>query len=186
MKVILKQNVESLGEEGDIIEVANGYARNFLLPKNMVEIATKGALKNREQNIQRIKAKAEKLHQEALDKAAKIEALKSLTIEAKAGESGKLFGAITTKKLAELVLEKTSIEVDRRNISTDKPINHVGEFAIKIKVSSKVNAELGVVVAASEVIKEEIISETEEMTTEQEIEALAKESEEIPAIEEAE
>lgn len=167
MKVILKQNVESLGEEGDIVEVANGYARNFLLPKNLVEIATKGALKNREQNIQRIKAKAEKLHQEALDRAAKIEALKELAIEAKAGESGKLFGAITTKKLAELILEKSSIEVDRRNISLEKPINHVGEFGIMIKVSPKVNANLAVVVSASEVIKEEIITEMDEQAAEE-------------------
>lgn len=159
MKVILKQTIESLGEEGDLVEVKDGYARNFLLPKNMVEGATKGALKNREQNLQRIKAKAEKLHQEALDRAAKIEALKAITVEAKAGESGKLFGAITTKKLAEIILEKTSIEVDRRNITLEKPINHVGEFSLKVKISTKVTAEVGVVVVASEVIKEEFTAE---------------------------
>lgn len=173
MKVILKQNVEALGEEGDIVEVADGYARNFLLPKDMVEIATKGAIKNREQNLQRIKAKAEKLHQEALDKSAEIEKLGQIEIEAKAGESGKLFGAVTTKKLAELILEKSGIEVDRRNISLDKPINHLGEFGMKIKVSPKVLAELAVLVKASEVIKEE-------MSVDEEIEALAQEAE-LPA-----
>ncbi len=164
MKVILKQTIESLGEEGDVVEVKDGYARNFLLPKNLVEAATKGAMKNREQNIQRIKAKAEKLHQEALDKASKIESLGSISVEAKAGESGKLFGAVTTKKLAELILEKSSIEVDRRNITLEKPINHVGEFALKVKISTKVTASLGVVVTASEIIKEEVetIAETEE------------------------
>lgn len=167
MKVILRQTIESLGEEGDIVEVKDGYARNFLLPKNLVESATKGAMKNREQNLQRIQAKAEKLHQESLDKAAKIEALGSISVEAKAGESGKLFGAITTKKLAELILEKASIEVDRRNISLEKPINHVGEFGLKVKVSPKVTASLGVVVTASEVIKEEVeIPETVETTEE--------------------
>lgn len=159
MKVILKQTIESLGEEGDLVEVKDGYARNFLLPKNMVESATKGALKNREQNLQRIKAKAEKLHQDSLDRAAKIEALKSIVVEAKAGESGKLFGAVTTKKLAEIILEKTSIEVDRRNITLEKPINHVGEFSLKVKISTKVTAELGVSVVASEVIKEEYTAE---------------------------
>jgi len=159
MKVILKQTIESLGEEGDLVEVKDGYARNFLLPKNMVEGATKGALKNREQNLQRIQAKAEKLHQASLDKAAKIEALKAITVEAKAGESGKLFGAVTTKKLAELILEKTSIEVDRRNITLEKPINHVGEFSLKVKISTKVTAEVGVIVVASEVIKEEFTAE---------------------------
>jgi len=162
MKVILKQTIESLGEEGDIVEVKDGYARNFLLPKNLVEGATKGALKNREQNLQRIQAKAEKLHQESLDKAAKIEALGFLAVDAKAGESGKLFGAITTKKLAELILEKSSIEVDRRNITLEKPINHVGEFGLKVKISTKVTASLGVVVTASEIIKEEVEIETTE------------------------
>jgi large subunit ribosomal protein L9 len=166
MKVILKQTIEALGEEGDILEVKDGYARNFLLPKNLVEMATKGALQNREQNLQRIKAKAEKLHQESLDKVAKIEALGSIAVEAKAGESGKLFGAVTTKKLAELILEKTSIEVDRRNITSDKPINHVGEFSIKVKVSPKVSAALGVVVTASEIIKEHV-AETEETAEEE-------------------
>lgn len=166
MKVILKQTIESLGDEGDVIEVKDGYARNFLLPKNLVEVATAGAMKNREQNLQRIQAKAEKLHQEALDKASKIEAIGSLEIEAKAGESGKLFGAITTKKLAELILDKTSIEVDRRNIILEKPINHIGEFELKAKLSTKVLATLKVTVNASEVIKEEIITEQEETTEE--------------------
>lgn len=168
MKVILRQTIESLGEEGDVVEVKDGYARNFLLPKNLVEAATKGAMKNREQNLQRIKVKAEKLHQESVDKAAKIESLGSISVEAKAGESGKLFGAITTKKLAELILEKTSIEIDRRNITLEKPINHVGEFGLKVKVSPKVTASLGVVVTASEIIKEEVAEtvETEEKTEE--------------------
>ena len=129
-------------------------------------MATAGAMKNREQNLQRIQAKAEKLHQEALDRANKIEAVGTLEIEAKAGESGKLFGAITTKKLAELILDKTSIEVDRRNIILEKPINHVGEFKLKAKLSTKVFAVLKVVVNASEVIKEEIITEQEETTEE--------------------
>ena len=73
MKLILKKDVQSLGESGDIVEVKDGYARNYLLPQNMAEVATKGALENREKNIERIKAKAEKLHKEALDKAAAIE-----------------------------------------------------------------------------------------------------------------
>ncbi len=161
MKVILKKDMQSLGDIGDIIEVSDGYARNYLLPKNIVEIATAGALKNREKNIERIKAKAEKLHQEALAKAEKIQALELIEIEAKAGESGKLFGAITTKKLAELIQEKSGIEVDRKNILLERPINHIGEYEMKVKFTTKVSAVLNVGVKASEVIKEEIISEVE-------------------------
>ena len=161
MKVILKKDMQSLGDIGDIIEVSDGYARDYLLPKNIVEIATAGALKNREKNIERIKAKAEKLHQEALAKAEKIQALELIEIEAKAGESGKLFGAITTKKLAELIQEKSGIEVDRKNILLERPINHIGEYEMKVKFTTKVSAVLNVGVKASEVIKEEIISEVE-------------------------
>ena len=73
MQVILKKEVQNIGEAGDLVNVKDGYARNFLIPRNYAEIATEGALKNREQNIARIKAKQEKLHQEALAKAAEIE-----------------------------------------------------------------------------------------------------------------
>ena len=161
MKVILKKDMQSLGDIGDIIEVSDGYARNYLLPKNIVEIATAGALKNREKNIERIKAKAEKLHQEAMANAEKVQALELIEIEAKAGESGKLFGAITTKKLAEIIQEKSGIEIDRKSILLEKPINHIGEYEMKIKFTTKVSAILNVGVKASEIIKEEIISEAE-------------------------
>ena len=162
MKVILRKDVQSLGEAGDIVEVKDGYARNYLLPNSMVEVATKGALENRERNIERIKAKAEKLHQEALDKAEKLSALEVISIEAKAGESGKLFGAVTTKKLADLLAEKVDFVVDRKNISLNKPINQIGNYEMLIKLSSKVSTKLTVEVKASEVIKESIIEETEE------------------------
>ena len=78
MKVILMQDVKSLGKKGELVEASDGYARNFLIPQNFAEVATDGALKNREQNLARIKAKQEKLHQEALELAQKIEALEKL------------------------------------------------------------------------------------------------------------
>ena len=105
MKVILKKEVQNLGEVGDVVEVKDGYARNYLIPQNMVEIATKGALANREQNLARIKAKQEKLHQEALAIAKQLEELAQLEMAVKAGETGKLFGTITTKKLSEEIKE---------------------------------------------------------------------------------
>ena|SRR3989339_1923976 len=156
MKVVLKKDVNSLGESGDIVNVADGYARNYLLPNNVAEIATEGALKNREQNLARIKAKAEKLHKHALEQAQKIKDLNQVELKAKAGENGKLFGAITTRKLADEIKEKSGIEVDRRNISLNKPINHVGEYKMNIKLTSKVEVDLPVVVSASEIIREEV------------------------------
>ena len=165
MQVILKKDVQNLGEAGEIVNVKDGYARNFLLPKQMAEVATEGALKNREQNIARIHAKQEKLHQEALALAEKIEKFGKLELSAKAGESGKLFGTITTKKLTEELAEKAGIEVDRKNVSLNAPINKVGEYTMLIKLTSKVKTELAVVVTASEILKdhiEEVVEETVE------------------------
>ncbi len=162
MQVILKKDVQNLGEAGELINVKDGYARNFLIPKNFAEVATEGALKNREQNLARIQAKQEKLHQEALAKAAEIEKLGQIELSAKAGESGKLFGTITTKKLCEELKEKANIEVDRKTVSLNAPINKVGEFTMLIKLTSKVKTELKVVVTASEVVKESIEEEVEE------------------------
>ena len=167
MQVILKKEVQNLGEQGDLVTVKDGYARNYLLPQNYAEIATKGALENREHNLARIKAKQEKLHQEALEKAAKIEEFGKLELSAKAGESGKLFGTVTTKKLCEELLEKSGIEVDRKTVSLNAPINRVGNYKMLIKLTSKVKTELEVVVTASEVIKEELeVEETQENTEE--------------------
>ena len=166
MQVILKKDVQNLGEAGELVNVKDGYARNFLIPKNFAEVATEGALKNREQNLARIQAKQEKLHQEALAKAAEIEKLGQLELAAKAGESGKLFGTITTKKLCEELKEKANIEVDRKNVSLNAPINKIGEFTMLIKLTSKVKTELKVVVTASEVVKESIEEEVSEETIE--------------------
>lgn len=161
MQVILKKDVQNLGEAGDMVNVKDGYARNFLLPQNVAEEATEGAVKNREKNIARIKAKQEKLHQEALAIAEKIEKFAELKLSAKAGESGKLFGTITTKKLAEELLAQSGIEVDRKNVSLNAPINKIGNYVMLIKLTSKVKCELNISVSASEVVKESI-EETEE------------------------
>ena len=162
MEVILKKDVHNIGEAGDIVSVKDGYARNFLLPQNLAEVATKGAKENREKNLARIKAKQEKLHAEALEIAKKVEELGSIEFSAKAGESGKLFGAITTKKLSEEIKAKLGIEIDRKTISLDAPINKLGSFTMNIKLTSKVKVSLGVVVTASEVLKEEVEETTEE------------------------
>ena len=156
MQVILKKEVQRLGEVGDIINVKDGYARNFLLPQGAAEVATEGALANREKNIARIKAKQEKLHQEALEKAAAIEKFGTLKLSAKAGESGKLFGTITTKKLAEELAAQAGIEVDRKTVSPNAPIKRIGNYVMLIKLTSKVKSELNIEVTASEVVKESI------------------------------
>ena len=154
MQVILKKDVQNIGEVGDLVNVKDGYARNYLIPNSLAELATQGALAQRERNNARIKAKAEKLHQEALKTKEIIEKAEVIKLSAKAGESGKLFGTITTKKLSEEILAKCGVEVDRKSIILDNPVNHIGNFVMTIKLSSKVKAQLNVEVTASETIKE--------------------------------
>ena len=163
MQVILKKDVQNIGEVGDLVNVKDGYARNYLIPNSLAEIATPGALAQRERNIAGIKAKAEKLHQEALEAKEQIEKIGSIQLSAKAGESGKLFGAITTKKLSEELLAKCGMEIDKKTIILDKPINHIGNFLMTIKLSSKVKAQLNVEVIASETIKEVFEEEVKEI-----------------------
>ena len=166
MQVILKKDVQNLGEAGDLVSVKDGYARNFLFPKNIAELATEGALKNREQNLARIRTKQEKLHQEALEKAQLIEKIGTLELSAKAGESGKLFGTITTKKLCEELKALHNIEVDKKTVSLNHPINKIGEYTMLIKLTSKVKTELAINVTASEIVKESIEEEVVETVAE--------------------
>jgi large subunit ribosomal protein L9 len=161
MQVILKKEVQNLGEVGDVVNVKDGYARNFLLANGSAEIATPGALANREKNMARIQAKQEKLHQEALAKAEEIKKFGKLELSAKAGESGKLFGTITTKKLTEELSAKAGIEVDKKSVSLNAPINKIGDYTMLIKLTSKVKCELAISVTASEVVKESIVEEVE-------------------------
>ena len=166
MQIILKKDVQNLGEAGDIVNVKDGYARNFLIPQSVAELATKGALENREKNLARIKAKQEKLHAQALETAKKLEEFGKLELSAKAGESGKLFGTITTKKLTEELKAKSGIEVDRKNVSLNAPINKVGEYTMLIKLTSKVKCEVPVSVTASEILKESVEEENTETVEE--------------------
>ena len=170
MQVILKKDVQNLGEAGDVINVKDGYARNLLIPQNLAEVATKGALANREKNLERIKAKQEKMHQEALALVEKIQSLVKLELSARAGESGKLFGTITTKKLAEELTTKLGLAVDKKSLTLDKPINRIGDYTMTVKLTSKVKTELPITVTASEILKEEIeevVEETVAETTEE-------------------
>ena len=159
MEIILTKDVQNVGEAGDIVKLKDGYARSFLLPQNLATKATAGAIANREKNLARIKAKQEKLHQEALAVCEKLTNFGTIEIAAKAGESGKLFGTITTKRLAEEILAKAGVEVDRKEITLSAPLNKLGTFVMTIKLTSKVKAEMNVNVVASEIIKEEIITE---------------------------
>lgn len=142
MKVIFQKDVKGQGKKGEIKEVSDGYARNFLFPNGYAIPATEANLKqlrNREKN-EALKEQ-ERLNQ-AKSLAAQLEALQ-LTIPAKAGSGGRLFGAITSKQIAE-VLGKQGIEIDKRKIELDEPIRILGRYVVKVHLHPGVTASLHV------------------------------------------
>ncbi len=159
MQVILNKDVESLGASGDVVAVSDGFARNYLFPKKLAVVATDGALKDLQRRIDRIRAKAEKKHQDDLEKAKKFNELGMVTLEANAGDTGKLYGTITTKELAVVLKEKTGLDVERRNLNVDHPINKVGEYTLYIKLSAKVTAQVKLNVKAVTTDKSEFVLE---------------------------
>src|SRR6202000_3449135 len=126
MEVILKQDVKSLGDKDDIVNVKPGYVRNFLLPKGYAILATESARKVLAENLKQAQFKQEKIRKDADDIAARLEGVK-LTIGAKAGETGKIFGAINTIQVAD-ALKKEGFDVDRRRITFDQDPKLVGDY----------------------------------------------------------
>ena len=140
MKVILQKDIQNLGEAGDIKDVADGYARNYLLPRNLVIIASeagKKILQHQEKIIKIKKAKRRKSSEKLLESLKNLE----LKITANAGEEGKLFGAVTpidiSKKLAE-----HGFEIDKRKILQDEPIKNLGDYTIPLKLDDGLTAEI--------------------------------------------
>lgn len=142
MKVILRADVEKLGKRGDIVKVADGYARNYLLPKGLALKETSSNLKlfEEEKKLLAVKQVKEKAEAEAI--AEKIKQI-SITIVKKVGENEVLYGSVTSAEIADLLI-KEGIEIDRRKIEIDDPIKTTGIFNIPIKIHPEVTAELKV------------------------------------------
>ena len=141
MEVILKQDVKGTGKAGDVVKVSDGYARNKLIPGGLAVEATPANKKA----IEREKAKAKEKYE--ADKAAALDlahqlADKIIVVKTKVGESGRLFGAITSKEIASAITEQTGVEVDKRKIVLDKPIKETGVETIEIKLFQDVKAKV--------------------------------------------
>lgn len=143
MKLILLQDVKSVGKKGELINASEGYAKNYLIPKNLAVEATKSNLNDYE-----LKQKAEaKRKQEELEHAQKLaEALKDqvVTIKVKTGGNGKLFGSITNKDVAAEIIKQTGMDLDKKKISIGDTIKMLGERTAVIKLHPKVTAEVTV------------------------------------------
>jgi large subunit ribosomal protein L9 len=148
MEVILRQDVERLGSRGQVVKVAPGYARNFLLPNKIAVPATDANRKIVEQERQAHLRKEAKLHGEA-EELAKLMNGVAVTISQKAGENDQLFGSVTVKDVAD-ALAAQRFEIDRRKIQLEEPIKQLGEFKVPVRLHKDVTAEIIV-----KVVKEE-------------------------------
>lgn len=144
MKVILKQDVDKLGKTGDVVKVAPGYGRNFLIPRKMAVEATPGNLKNME--IERLaSARRDQRDKEAAALLARDIVKLTVTIQRKAGEGGTLYGSVTGIDIAER-LAAYKIEIDKRKIQLDEPIKTIGEYQVPIRLHREVSVPIKVVV----------------------------------------
>ncbi len=148
MKVILTADIDSLGLEGDQVDVAKGYARNYLLPKGFALEATTQNIKMMEMQKKKIDERRLKAQEEAEKVKAEL-AEKVITINQKAGEEDKLYGSVTTMDIAE-AMENAGISIDRKKLVLDKPIKSLGEYEVSIKLHPGVTGTIKVVVAAEE------------------------------------
>ena len=149
MKVILSDDVEKLGHKGDVVTVADGYARNYLIPKGFAILASKGALKQAEL-MQR--ARAERAEKEKAEAAARVATLAAspVYISARAGEGGRLFGSVTKADIARAIQDQLEEEIDRHLIRLDDPIRSLGKHEVEIHLHEDVNAMVTVEVIAHE------------------------------------
>lgn len=148
MKVILREDIEKLGKAGEVVKVADGYGRNFLIPRQLAFLANVRNMKTLEHDRRAIETRAKKARKAAEDVAVTLSGM-SVAISAKAGDEGKLFGAVTSRDIAE-ALEKAGVKMERKSIQLAEPIKQLGEYKVKIRVASEVVPEITVTVTAEE------------------------------------
>jgi large subunit ribosomal protein L9 len=149
MQVLLLQEVEQLGQTGDVKKVADGYARNYLIPRGLAVVATKGAIKQVE--LQQ-KAETRRQAQELSEAQALAQVLdgQSVAFQARAGEADRLYGSITSANIAEALEEKTGQEVDKRKIELEEPLKELGTHAVTIRLATEAEAKVTVVIEREE------------------------------------
>lgn len=147
MQVILKDNVKDLGHIGDMVNVKDGFARNFLIPKGLAVEANPKNLKALEHEKRKIQELVKKAKSAAEDLASKVSGT-SITIKAKSGEEDKLFGSVTAMDIAN-ALKKEGLEIDKKKIVLEEPIKRLGNYTVNVKIHQDVSAQLNI-----EIVKE--------------------------------
>ena len=143
MKVILLQDVKGKGKKGQMIEVSDGYARNFMLPKKMAIEATADAVNTMRMNDKAAAEKAARERAEALEISKKLRDM-TLTVTAKGGGAGRLFGSVTNQEIADALAKNTGIKLDKRKIVISDPIKSVGTYTVQCKLGYEITAPLTV------------------------------------------
>lgn len=144
MKVILKENVPSLGKEGQVVKVSDGYGRNFLIPKGLAVEASDKNIKVLDQEKKSVEKKVEREKEQAQQMQAQLQGMECIVYR-KEGDQGKLFGSVTAKDI-EKALSEQGVTVDRKNIVVPEPIKSVGNYPVKIKIYPGMAAEITVIV----------------------------------------
>lgn len=140
MEVILKDDIKGLGFKNDVITVKAGYGRNYLIPQGFAVLANQSNRKMLAENVKQAAHKAEKIKQDAQDIADKLNGV-SLSIKAKAGESGKIFGAVTTLQISDALREK-GIEIDRKKIAFNSEVKFLGSYEVEIDLHKEVKSTI--------------------------------------------
>jgi large subunit ribosomal protein L9 len=148
MKIVLRADVDQVGKKGDIIDVADGYARNFLVPKGLAFRATEG-VEAQATAMRRGRDLRDASDRSAAEEVAKTLVPRTVTIVARAGAEGKLFGSVTTTEIAEAVATQTGIEIDRRKLHLTEPIKSLGTHLVPAKLHSDVEFPITVEIVAS-------------------------------------
>jgi large subunit ribosomal protein L9 len=147
VKIVLREDVETLGKKGDLLEVADGYARNYLVPRGLAMQATKGAVAQSEA-MRRSRDAREIRDREGAEALAAQLGARTIELKARAGEGGKLFGSITAADVADAVLAQTGIELDRRKVVLAEPIRELGDAEITVRLPAEVTVAVAVSVIA--------------------------------------
>ncbi len=159
MKILLLEDIDNLGQAGDVLNVADGYGRNFLLPRKLAKVATAGSLKETEQIRRAGQRKRDREMGAATDLARQIDGI-TLNFRARAGETSKLYGSITTGDLAEALEKEINQEVDRRKIVTE-PLRQLGEYTIEVRLMANVVARFTAIVEPEGELEPERLPEEE-------------------------
>ena len=145
-EAVLLKDVDGLGDAGDAVDVSPGYLRNYLVPRQLAQPATKGALEEARRRLERAEAE----ERQAAERAGENAALLSktvLTINHQAGEDGKLFGSVTTKEIADAIQAARGLKVDRRKIRLEEPLRETGTYMVEIEVGGGLTASVKTIVA---------------------------------------